>query len=119
MHFVLYVKTCTQMSAWSFILNRPYIGYISDKQFPGDTVILQFTSYFLRINLTFEFHKAPCFHYNAIHISLLISPIIPCCPVSADLLRFSQMPRTILFACDTISGVVFASVYFTNLFRTG
>jgi hypothetical protein len=44
------------------------------------------------------------------NISLLISPIIPCCPVSAELLRFSQMPRTILLACDTISGVVFASV---------
>ena len=53
------------------------------------------------------------------NVSLLISPIIPCCPVSADLLRFTQMPRSILLACDTISGVVFASVYFTNLFRTG
>jgi hypothetical protein len=53
------------------------------------------------------------------NISLLISPVIPCCPVSGDLLRFSQMPRTILLACDTTSGVVFASVYFTNLIRTG
>ncbi len=38
--------------------------------------------------------------------------------VSADSL-IAQMTRTILLACYTNSGVVFASAIFYNLFRTG